>query len=75
MFRLIMGLWYAHLRRIDRHILWPQICKEAYDINAARGMFMLHASYDKAWRVLGEEEVRYRVMQFPDLTPRVKEDK
>ena len=49
--------WYAHLRQADVHILWP-ICKEhAGSLDLAKAAFAVHVYHDRAWRILGQEEI------------------
>jgi hypothetical protein len=47
-----MGLgkwWRGRKRDTDLKVLWPQILKEASDLDAARTAFGLHAINDTAW--------------------------
>jgi hypothetical protein len=53
----IKGFWYRRLRRIDVEILWPSIRDRAITLNHAHRTFRMHAYQDKAWRILGTNEI------------------
>ena len=67
MIRWLMGFWYARLRQIDLNILWPICKREASNhrpddwLNHAKGAFALHCLHDRAWTVLGDDEVIRRI--------------
>ena len=53
----ILDWWYRRLRRIDMDILWPECVAQAPDLDHARAAFAVHAYLDRAWKVLGDEEI------------------
>jgi hypothetical protein len=55
--RLLMRWWRAHQRQIDLDILWPACKAEAADLDHAKAAFAVHAFNDRAWLVLGEDEI------------------
>jgi hypothetical protein len=61
----LLNLWYARLRRIDLEVLWPMCFDRASDLDSAKAAFAFHAFNDKAWLVLGEDEV---IRQIDGLT-------
>lgn len=57
----LLALWYRRCRRLDVQLMWPA-CKQAtQDLSRARAAFACHALNDRAWLVLGEEEVCRRI--------------
>jgi hypothetical protein len=52
-----MGRWYARCRRLDLELLWPSCLDYAPTIQHAKAAFAVHAFNDRAWMVLGEQEV------------------
>jgi hypothetical protein len=64
-FTWIRGLWHARQRSIDLAILWPA-CKQEADnkgmtLDHAKAAFAVHVYHDKAWLVLGEDEIHRRI--------------
>ena len=59
--RWLMGLWYAHCRRLDVQLLWPSCKAGATSLDYAKCAFALHAVNDRAWQVLGGDEIVRRV--------------
>lgn len=57
MIRWLMGLWYAHLRRIDIDILWPACIEQAPNLDLAKAAFTWHVCNDPAWLVLEGQEM------------------
>lgn len=57
MIRWLRGLWYAHLREIDVRVLWPSCKEQAGNLDWAKAAFATHAFHDRAWLVLGEDEI------------------
>jgi hypothetical protein len=57
----LMGMWYRRLRGIDMDVLWPECCRHAQSLDHAKAAFASHAFHDKAWMVLGHDEV-YRLI-------------
>jgi hypothetical protein len=57
MIRWLFGLWYARLRRIDIELLWPTCRDKAQNLDHARAAFAVHAFHDRAWLVLGDDEI------------------
>lgn len=57
MIRWVLGLWYAHIRRIDVAVLWPSCKRETGNLDWAKAAFAVHAFRDRAWRCLGEDEI------------------
>lgn len=54
--------WQHRLRRrIDLDILWPECKANAPDITLAKVAFAMHAFHDRAWLVLGEDEIRRQI--------------
>ena len=53
----LLTLWYRRLRGIDLTILWPACKQQAIDMDHAKAAFACHALHDRAWLILGEEEV------------------
>jgi hypothetical protein len=65
LFTWITGLWHARQRSIDVGILW-KACKQEVDnqgmtLDHAKVAFAAHVYHDKAWLVLGEDEIRRRI--------------
>jgi hypothetical protein len=64
MYMWIKKLWYAHLRRIDIQVLWP-LCKEKSEsLGHAKAIFAVHAVHDRAWLILGTDEIIRRIDQL-----------
>lgn len=59
--RWLMNLWHSRQRAIDLQILWPSCKKLAPDMTHAKAAFALHAFHDRAWLVLGKNEI-YRTI-------------
>ena len=57
MIRWLVGLWYAHLRRIDLAVFWPTCKEQAQDLDHAKAAFAVHAFRDAPWLWLGEDEI------------------
>lgn len=55
--RWLWSRWHARCRQIDLEILWPACRRVTPDIDRARAAFACHALHDRAWMVLGEDEV------------------
>jgi hypothetical protein len=53
--------WYARLRKIDLQILWPQCRERSPDMDRAKAAFAVHAFHDRAWLILGEQEIYRRI--------------
>lgn len=49
--------WYARLRDLDLQLLWPSCKEQARDLDYAKAAFAAHAMNDRAWLILGEEEI------------------
>lgn len=58
MLKWLLTEWYSHCRNIDLKILWPACRDGTPDLTHARAAFALHAFEDRAWLVLGEEEIK-----------------
>ena len=56
LFRWFIRRWKAHLRQIDKRILWPTVKAQAPDLAAAREMMLIHAEIDYAWSDLTWEQ-------------------
>lgn len=53
----LVDWWYARLRRIDMDTLWPQCLAQSFSLDHAKAAFAVHCFHDRAWLVLGEDEV------------------
>ena len=58
MFLWFRKKWYAHLRRIDLRVLWPECKHGTTCLNQAKAAFSYHAFHDEAWQELGEEGIK-----------------
>lgn len=56
--RWLTNLIHRHQRALDIQILWPSCRDISPDLEQARAAFGLHAYHDKAWLVLGEDEIK-----------------
>jgi hypothetical protein len=56
-----MDWWYERQRSLDLEVLWPSCRDQAPDLDHARAAFAYHAFHDKAWLVLGDEEIKRRI--------------
>lgn len=64
----ILSWWRARQRAIDVQILWPICQSEAkarfpadQALDYAKAAFAYHAYHDRAWQILGEEEIIARI--------------
>ena len=48
---------HAPRRKIDLDILWPVCREQAPDLDHAKAAFAVHAFNDRAWTVLGDDEI------------------
>lgn len=49
MLEWIFKAWRAYQRTLDIRILWPEIKKQAADLDQAKYVFYVHAVNDPAW--------------------------
>jgi hypothetical protein len=61
MMRWLLNLWRSRQRAIDLDILWPTCKEQAADLNHAKAAFAMHAFHDRAWLVLGDDEIKRRI--------------
>jgi hypothetical protein len=59
--RWLMNWWHARQRAIDLATLWPSCRDQTDDIGHAKEAFAMHAFHDRAWLVLGDDEIRRRI--------------
>jgi hypothetical protein len=61
MIKCILGIWYAHLRKIDVDILWPVCRDNSPNLDTAKAVFAIHVLNDEAWLILGEDEIYHQI--------------
>jgi hypothetical protein len=61
MMRWLLNLWRNRQREVDLEILWPSCKEQAVDLDHAKAAFAMHAFHDRAWLVLGDDEIRRRI--------------
>jgi hypothetical protein len=57
----VIGWLRARQRAIDIDILWPSCRDQTDDLDHARAAFAMHAFHDRAWLVLGDDEIARQI--------------
>jgi hypothetical protein len=65
MIEWLLSFWYRRCRKLDMQILWPSCVRLAPDLDRAKAAFAVHALNDKAWLVLGEDQVISFIHAYP----------